>query len=77
VVYVSGTSATDCPGIGQTASGYLCVYQTVNHNFDPTTLQIVDPTSPTAAQGASVIGFLITGSSTGANYTAMTGAPGP
>jgi hypothetical protein len=43
VVYVSGTSATNCPRAVQAASGYLCVYQTVDHNVDPTTLQIIGP----------------------------------
>jgi hypothetical protein len=68
VVFVSGASTTNCPGVGQAASGYLCVYQTVNHNIDPTTLRIIDPTSSVAAGGASVSGFLVTGNSVGANY---------
>ena len=68
VVFVSGSSATDCPGVGQAASGYLCVYQTVNHNFDQTSLVIIDPTSAAGAGGASVSGFMILGDSVGPNY---------
>ena len=67
VVFVSGSSATHCPGVGQAASGYLCVYQTVNQNVDPTTVMIIDPTSAVSGSGASVSGFVVTGNSAGPN----------
>lgn len=65
VVYVTGSSAANCPGPGQAASGYLCLYQYVTNAASSP--QIIDPTSPTAAAGASRAGFLVAVNSVGAN----------
>ncbi len=43
-IYVSGTSATHCPGTGHAAAGYLCVYQGDIFNADtPSSPNIFNP----------------------------------
>lgn len=69
VVYVASASAPNCPGAGQAASGYLCLYPTaVNSISSP---QIIDPTSATAAPGASRSGFMFTVNSVGGQNPAV------
>lgn len=67
VVYVTGSSATHCPGIGQAEAGYLCLYETTHNALNPSVPTIIDPTSNAAASGASRFGFLVAGASTGTN----------
>jgi hypothetical protein len=67
VVYVTGASATHCPGAGQAESGYLCAYETTHNSIDTTSLTLVDPTSSSAAAGASKNGFFVAVSSVGTN----------
>jgi hypothetical protein len=46
VVYVSGTSATHCPGMGQAEAGFLCLYQGYIENGNtPLSGNIFDPES--------------------------------
>jgi hypothetical protein len=61
VVYVSGTSATHCPGVGQADPGYVCVYQGYVDNANtPTTNNIFDPVDPIGTSGqVSLYGFAI------------------
>ena len=61
VVYVVGSSATNCPGIGQAAPGYLCVYQqrfqgSVN---EPASNSIENPDTPIGGVGAGAYGFTV------------------
>jgi hypothetical protein len=60
VVYVPGTSATNCPGPGQAAAGFLCVYQGDEGNTTgPTTGNIFNPEDEGGGAGSGRRGFAI------------------
>jgi hypothetical protein len=62
-IFVSGSSATNCPGVGQAAAGYLCVYQgtgaTTNLVSNPTSNSIFNPENFVANTTSGAHGFAI------------------
>ena len=57
-IYVSGASATHCPGAGRAARGYLCVYQDVSYNaYTPQSTDIFNPKDQLRSAGTSARGF--------------------
>lgn len=66
VVYVTGASAANCPGAGQAASGFLCVYQTALSGLtEPDSSRIYNQTgSPGASPNGFVLGATATGAAT-------------
>ena len=74
VIYVSGALAEHCPGQGEAAKGYLCVYQELIENAEtPTSSQIVDVDDSAKPAGAGIHGFEITLKSKGAGLTTVSG----
>lgn len=63
-VYVTGASATHCPGRGEADSGYLCLYETTHSTI--TGIHVRDPTSNALADGSGADGFLLTATDAGA-----------
>jgi hypothetical protein len=61
VIYVPGASAPHCPGVGQAAPGYLCVYQQrfVGSVAQPASVNIENPDNSLGATGAGAYGFAI------------------
>jgi hypothetical protein len=73
-IYVSGSSATHCPGAGKADPGYLCLYQGFTENANtPSATDIFDPATGTHG-AASVNGFAILLSSSGAGTAAVMGS---
>jgi hypothetical protein len=58
VVYVTGASAPNCPGAGQAAAGYLCVYEATSENAAGQGIY-----TEAGAGGASVRGFVVSADS--------------
>lgn len=59
VIYVSGASATHCPGAGQAAAGYLCVYQNQLQSANqPDNSSIFSPEN-SGYQGTGKYGFAL------------------
>lgn len=59
-IYVEGDSAPNCPGRGQAAPGFLCVYQGYVDNAEtPDSGRIFDPSTSDGPDGASRFGFAI------------------
>ena len=60
-IFVSGSSATHCSGVGHADAGYLCVYEVVNYyGATPTSDSIYNPeapNNPTLAGGTGKNGF--------------------
>ena len=60
VIYVSGASATHCPGARHAARGYLCVYQDNMYNsYTPQDTDIFNPEDQLRPAGTSALGFSI------------------
>jgi len=59
-IYVSGASATHCPGTGHADPGYLCVYEdnTLNAN-PPSSGNIFNPEQPNGPGGTGTNGWAI------------------
>jgi hypothetical protein len=57
IAYVTGGSATHCPGPGQAAAGYLCVYETAHSTANG--FQIYDSAKTPPQFGTSRWGFLL------------------
>jgi hypothetical protein len=73
-VYVSGASAPNCPGMGQAATGYLCVYQGyVSNATTPVDGNIFNPAEAGGPGGASRYGFSIFLSSANAGLSNVSG----
>jgi hypothetical protein len=75
-IYVAGTSATHCPGLGQAERGFLCVYQGFAENAEPPFDEnIFDPESPAAIdEAAGTRGFAIFLTPHKAGLTTITGS---
>ena len=59
-IYVSGTSATHCPGTGHAAAGYLCVYQgDIFNAHTPSSSNIFNPALIGAPPGIAPDGWSI------------------
>ncbi len=70
-IYVTGASATHCPGAGVAARGYLCVYQDASYNaFTPESTDIFNPEDPLRSAGTSTRGFsLVAGPVNGGGWS--------
>jgi len=67
-VYVTGSSATHCPGRGRADRGYLCVYELYNFPGFIASPKILKPTSTVLIDGgAAREGFMLDASANGAN----------
>jgi Collagen triple helix repeat (20 copies) len=74
VIYVTGTSATHCAGVGQAEAGYLCVYQKLLENAKtPESSSIFNADEGGKLAGVGVHGFEITLSSEKAGLTTVSG----
>jgi hypothetical protein len=74
VIYVSATSATHCPGTGQSEAGYLCVYQRLIENAEtPKSSDIFNADEGGKLAGVGVHGFEITLKSKEAGLTTVSG----
>ena len=63
-VYVTASSATHCPGSGQAAAGYACIYQKQSFNMNtPALVNIANP--ETGITGVGRFGFEISVRSAG------------
>jgi hypothetical protein len=59
-IYVTGSSATHCPGRGHADRGYLCLYELYNYTGFTTSPKIVKPTSTVLIDGgAAREGFML------------------
>ncbi len=59
-IYVSGASATYCPGVGHAAAGYLCVYAGAQSNAaTPDSGNIFNPETGDGPGGTGAYGFSI------------------
>lgn len=73
-VYVTGTSAAHCPGLGKAEGGYLCVYQRLIENaHTPVSMNIYDA-DEAGISGAGVNGFGILLESSAAGMSTVGGA---
>jgi hypothetical protein len=73
-IYVSGASATHCPGQGQAESGYLCVYQGfISAANTPNSGNIFNPEIAGGPGGTGKYGFSIFLSSSAAGTSTVSG----
>jgi hypothetical protein len=73
-IYVAGASAPNCPGQGQAAPGFLCVYQAYVENAKtPGQLNIFNPSRLEGLSGASRFGFGVYLEATGPGLSAVIG----
>jgi hypothetical protein len=73
-IYVAGESAPNCPGQGQAAPGFLCVYQGFTQNAEtPVDFNIFDPSAEFGPAGSSRYGFGIYLQSDVAGLSAVSG----
>ena len=67
VVYVTGSSATHCPGRGRADRGYLCLYESTNSSLSSSPAVVKPTTTFVPAYGAEREGFLLIATSVGTN----------
>ena len=71
-VYVTASFATHCPGAGQAAAGYACIYQKQTFNMNtPGLVNIANP--ETSITGVGRFGFEISVTSSGTGFTSIGG----
>jgi hypothetical protein len=57
VAFLNGTTTTNCPGVGQAAAGYLCVYASAVSNLGPDNGRFVN--THAGQGGADAYGFMV------------------
>ena len=65
VAWLNGTTTTNCPGAGQAAAGFLCVYATSAVSVSPDNAHAVN--THAGQGGADPYGFMLAFDATGAD----------